>query len=212
MKQLYNYNPLKVIDKSLIESITPIKYEYQKKYKIVTYVPLAYVDKLTFDMGNAGAGIIGNYDLCSFRMKGLGTYRPLKNAKPFKGEEGKISFEEEVRLEMECESSKLDNVIEALLENHPYEEVAYEVYEFMKREKNPKLIKVTLKQPIKLFDLIKGLKKEIREKDLTFNQELKNILLGEIQEIDEDCLKLASKSKCNIIISVLKNKIIFKKV
>ncbi len=212
MKHLKNYKPLKVIEKSLIESIIPLKYEYKKKYKIVTYVPLEFVDKLTFDMGNAGAGIIGNYDLCSFRMKGLGTYRPLKNSKPFKGEEGKISFEEEVRLEMECDFDNLDDVLDALLKNHPYEEVAYEVYEFIKREKNPFLVNVILKQPIKLSNIIERIKKNIEAKDLAFNLVTKNFLLGEIPEITEDIIKLAIKHRCNLIISVLKNKIIFKKI
>lgn len=212
MKHLYNYKPLRVIDKSLIESIIPIKYEYRNKYKIVTYVLLEYVDKLTFEMGNAGAGIIGNYDLCSFRMKGLGTYRPLKNAKPFKGEEGKISFEEEVRLEMECDSTNLNSVIDALLENHPYEEVAYEIYEFIKREKNPILVKVILKKSIKLFEIIKRLKKNIKKQDLVFNQKLRSFLIGELPVIDKEIIKLANESKCNLIISFFKNKIIFKKV
>ncbi len=212
MKQLYNYKPLKVLDKTYIESIIPIKYEYKKRYKIVTYVPLEYVDKLTFEMGNAGAGIIGNYDLCSFRIKGLGTYRPLEFTKPFKGEQGKVSFEEEIRLEMECAPSNLDEVLNALLENHPYEEVAYEVYEFLKRDKIPSLIKVILNKPIKLSHIVKRIKKDVKESDLVFNPETKNLLVCEIQEIDEETIKLAIKHKCNLIISVLKNKIIFKKV
>ncbi len=128
MKKLQGY-----FKKNEISKLTPILSEYITRKKVVTFVPLEYVDKLTFDMASAGAGVIGNYTVCSFRMKGVGTFLPGKTSKPFTGKSGKLSFEEEVRLEMECSADSLEAVIDALLKSHPYEEPAYEIYDFSKR-------------------------------------------------------------------------------
>ncbi|MFA5405720.1 MAG: hypothetical protein WC358_12380, partial [Ignavibacteria bacterium] len=150
---------LSLFKKNEIEKIENINYFYIDRKKIVTYVPLNYVDKLTFEMSFAGAGKIGNYNMCSFRMKGLGTYIPGSKAKPFSGKEGKLSYEEEVRLEVECDRENLDNVIDALLANHPYEEVAYEIYDFEKRSIIPSAGIITFKKSLNFKELISNINK-----------------------------------------------------
>ena len=150
-----------IFKKEEIQSIQSFLYNYINKKKVVVYIPLQYVDKLTFEMGNAGAGIIGNYDLCSFRMKGLGTFRPNQKSNPYSGKKNQLSFEEEVRLEMECNEKELDKVIDAMFESHPYEEVAYEVYDFTKRGKVPSGYIVNLKRRMKINNLFSRIKKNI---------------------------------------------------
>ena len=206
------FKPLKILKNFQIESVTPIKFNYESRLKIVTYVPLDYVDKLTFELGNAGAGRIGKYDLCSFRMKGLGTYRPLSGAKPFKGKTGKISFTEEIRLEMECEVKSADNVINALLENHPYEEVAYEIYKFGKRAKEPIIVKVRFAKLLKLNQLVSKIRKNTDAGDIALDMNIREIMLADCMETDRNLELLAEKENCSLIISVFKNKIIFKKI
>ncbi|MCE1165561.1 MAG: hypothetical protein LWX07_09200 [Bacteroidetes bacterium] len=144
-----------------IDSITPLLHGYEKKNKVVTFVPLNFVDKLTFDMAAAGAGIIGEYTVCSFRMKGVGTFRPGAKSNPFSGSRGKIAFEEEVRLEMECGEDRLESVIDALLESHPYDEPAYEIYEFRKRAKHPAGYKVVTRKKYSIKDILMRLNSKV---------------------------------------------------
>jgi hypothetical protein len=76
----------------------------------------------------SGAGVIGNYDQCGFATSGTGSFRANEMAKPFAGEKGKIHFEKEIRFETILFSHLKDKVIKALLNAHPYEEVAYDLY------------------------------------------------------------------------------------
>ncbi len=94
--------------------------------KLVTYVPESYLELVMQAVFNAGAGAIGNYDECSFQMQGLGTFRPNKVAKPFIGEAGIRQQENETRIEFIAPSWKQASVMNALIQAHPYEEVAYE--------------------------------------------------------------------------------------
>jgi len=100
----------------------------KNKYKLVVYVPQDHLEKVRLAICNAGAGKIGKYDQCAFMSSGIGTYRPLEGAKPFKGEVGKIERAGEARLEVTIEKDKLKAVIEAMKKAHPYEEIAYDVY------------------------------------------------------------------------------------
>jgi hypothetical protein len=99
-----------------------------KKYKLIVFVPQDHVEQLRIAICNAGAGKVGNYEHCTFISSGIGTFKPLKGAKPFKGEIGKIKRLGEARLETIVPASKLKKVISVMKKVHPYEEVAYEVY------------------------------------------------------------------------------------
>ncbi len=77
---------------------------------------------------NAGAGNIGNYDCCSFNLTGRGSFRGNEETIPFVGEKGKLHFEEETRIETIFPKYLQVNIIKALLDTHPYEEVAYDIY------------------------------------------------------------------------------------
>lgn len=164
-------NIYKYFKRNEIKTLTPFSYSYEDRKKIVTYVPLNYVDKLTFELSNAGAGIIGNYDLCSFRMKGVGTFRPKPGSQPFTGQKGKINFVEEIRLEMECEPASLDDVIDALLKHHPYEEVAYEIYSFIKRS-TPDGYSIIFNKRANLSDLLKRFNPKLKIDEI---QTVKNV-------------------------------------
>ena len=101
---------------------------YQIQKKIVTFVPATHVKQVVDAMATAGAGIIGNYDLCSFRVEGTGTFRGNADARPVIGSRGREETVREVRVEMIVPSWNTANVIRALIEAHPYEEVAYDLY------------------------------------------------------------------------------------
>lgn len=96
--------------------------------KVVVFVPEAAAQDVARAMGEAGAGHIGDYADCSFMTAGTGTFRPLEGAEPFIGTIGQLERVAEVRLETVVEGPRLAKVLAAMIEAHPYEEVAYDVY------------------------------------------------------------------------------------
>lgn len=126
----------KLFGKANIKNVSPAAPLYIKKHKIAVFVPLKNADELTFAMASAGAGIIGNYTVCSFRISGIGTFLGGEGSKPKAGKKGKFEMTEELRLEMICDTHVLDNVIDEIYRVHPYEEPAYEVYDVKVRSKN----------------------------------------------------------------------------
>lgn len=93
--------------------------------KITTYVPKDAVENVAKALHNAGAGNIGKYKDCSFRVEGTGTFTPTAGSRPFLGQIDHKSMENEVRIEMIFPKHLQLNILKALREAHPYEEVAY---------------------------------------------------------------------------------------
>ena len=58
--------------------------------KITVGVPETHAEIIRGALGKAGAGKVGNYDFCSFSVKGVGRFRPLKGADPAIGQIGKL--------------------------------------------------------------------------------------------------------------------------
>lgn len=96
--------------------------------KLVTFVPVDHADSVREAVFSAGAGNIGNYDSCSFNMHGQGTFRGNDSTKPFVGEKGKLHYENEIRFETIFPSYLQETILNTLLQTHPYEEVAYDIY------------------------------------------------------------------------------------
>lgn len=92
---------------------------------ISVYVPLKDADRVKQAMFDAGAGRIGNYDCCSFDIKGVGQFRPLAGSSPHIGEVGAIEKVEELKIEMVMEESVVQDVVRALKAAHPYETPAF---------------------------------------------------------------------------------------
>lgn len=96
--------------------------------KLVTYVPETHHQRVLEALFAAGCGHIGNYENCSFNIKGTGTFKGNGESDPFLGSAGKLSVEQEVRIETIFESHKERAVLLALREQHPYEEIAFDLY------------------------------------------------------------------------------------
>jgi len=96
--------------------------------KLVTFCPTAHAGKVREAIFSAGAGVIGNYDCCSYNIEGKGSFRANDQAKPFVGEAHKVHFEEELRIETILPAYLATAVTRAMIEAHPYEEVAYDLY------------------------------------------------------------------------------------
>ncbi len=100
----------------------------EKLRKIVTFVPSEKAQKVRQAMFDAGAGQIGNYSSCSYNTEGTGTFKAGKNTNAYVGEKGKIHYEKESRIETVYPQALENKVVNALLKSHPYEEVAYDIY------------------------------------------------------------------------------------
>ncbi len=96
--------------------------------KLVSFSPVDHAEKVRKALFEAGAGHIGNYDCCSFSTAGTGSFRGNEQARPFAGKPGKLHFEDEIRIETIFPVYRQQAVISALLQAHPYEEVAYDIY------------------------------------------------------------------------------------
>jgi len=87
-------------------------------------------------MHNAGAGIIGEYSNCSFRTLGTGTFKGSEKSNPKVGSKGKIERVEEVKIEVLVNSFDVPKVVAGMKQAHPYEEVAYDVYQLANENVN----------------------------------------------------------------------------
>ncbi len=118
-----------LVEKLKLKDTGILDYTHSEKlFKIVVFVPEGYEDKIRDAMAQGGAGCIGNYSHCTFQVKGAGTFKPMEGTDPFSGQIGELNKEEEYRLETIVKESVLQNVLNKMIEAHPYEEVAYDVY------------------------------------------------------------------------------------
>ncbi len=120
-----NYRIAELIGLHNIRILSPQK---NTLLKLVTFVPEAYAETVRNVLFNAGAGHIGNYDSCSFNLKGEGTFRANEKSKPFVGEIGHLHTENEERIETIIPAYRKSTVTRALLSVHPYEEPVLDFY------------------------------------------------------------------------------------
>ncbi|MEQ6119275.1 Nif3-like dinuclear metal center hexameric protein [Reichenbachiella sp. MALMAid0571] len=93
--------------------------------KLVTFVPSENTDSVLNKLHEAGAGMIGNYDHCSFTTEGIGTFKPNDIATPYIGESNKKEKLKENRIEVIFPTHLERGILNTLRKIHPYEEVAY---------------------------------------------------------------------------------------
>jgi len=95
--------------------------------KLYTFVPIENADQVRAAIFSAGAGKIGNYYDCSFNVEGMGTFTAGRGTDPHIGEIGKPASAREIKVEVIFPSPLRQKIVNALIDAHPYEEVAYDV-------------------------------------------------------------------------------------
>jgi dinuclear metal center YbgI/SA1388 family protein len=102
--------------------------------RLITYVPHRPEDQQADVAGRvlaalyqAGAGRVGDYSECSFRLPGTGTFTPGAGTRPAIGQPNQPEQVAELRLEVLLPLHRQAAVLQALRAAHPYEEVAYEL-------------------------------------------------------------------------------------
>ena len=96
-------------------------------HKLGFYVPESHLETVKAALFAAGAGRIGDYDSCCWQVLGRGQFRPLEGSAPYLGRQGEVEEVPEYRVEMVLEDARVRQVVEALLEAHPYEEPAWDL-------------------------------------------------------------------------------------
>ncbi len=96
--------------------------------KLAVFVPVNDKEKVLNALFAAGAGNIGNYSECSFGNEGTGTYKAGSDSKPYLGKIGERHTENEIKVEVIFPGWLRQQVLKALIAAHPYEEVAYDLY------------------------------------------------------------------------------------
>ncbi|MBN2027365.1 MAG: Nif3-like dinuclear metal center hexameric protein [Actinobacteria bacterium] len=117
---------------SLQEHVPLVHSAAGEAYKLVTFLPAEHVAALSAALFEAGAGVIGDYAGCSFRVQGKGTFTPGPGSHPAYGSEAGPNELSEARLEMVMGADRMGDVVKALLASHPYEEPAYDIYRLYK--------------------------------------------------------------------------------
>ena len=100
----------------------------RKQMKIVVFVPESDLNRVAEAMFAAGAGNIGEYRECSFRLAGVGSFHGSEAANPTVGRKGRREEANEWRLEAICPANRVEEVVAAIRRTHSYEEPAFDVY------------------------------------------------------------------------------------
>lgn len=96
--------------------------------RLITFAPVDKAEQVRNAVFAAGAGHIGSYSECSFNSEGTGTFKAEEGAEPYVGKVGSRHHEKETKIEIVYPFYLENQVVRSLIENHPYEEVAYDIF------------------------------------------------------------------------------------
>jgi dinuclear metal center YbgI/SA1388 family protein len=96
--------------------------------RLITFAPVDKAEQVRNAVFAVGAGQIGKYSECSFNSDGTGTFKAEEGADPYVGEIGERHHEKETKIEIVYPFYLENQVVKALIDNHPYEEVAYDIF------------------------------------------------------------------------------------
>jgi dinuclear metal center YbgI/SA1388 family protein len=102
--------------------------EGTRQIKLVVFVPDSDLARVSDALFAAGAGRIGEYSECSFRLAGTGTFHGSAASNPTIGQKGRREEASEWRLEVVCPERRLGEVVAAMRKAHSYEEPAFDLY------------------------------------------------------------------------------------
>ena len=112
-----------------LTDVVPLKRaDAPRQCKLVVFVPDKDLQRVSDALFKAGAGHIGQYSECSFRLEGTGTFFGSDATNPTVGQKGRREDVSEWRLEVVCPEHRVEDVIAAMRRSHSYEEPAFDVY------------------------------------------------------------------------------------
>jgi dinuclear metal center YbgI/SA1388 family protein len=159
-----------------LKNLRTLRGKSEGLFKLATFCPHDHTTAVLDALFEAGAGHIGDYDECSFKVTGQGSYRPLEGSDPFVGEQGKRHHEKEDKIEVIVEQHRRSRVLQALFLAHPYEEVAYDLVALENRnEKRGSGVIGEFDEAMDSDDFLKLISEVLDQKHLQFNRKAKSI-------------------------------------
>ncbi len=147
----------------------------ENQLKLVVFVPVKSVDKVSEAIFEAGGGIIGEYANCSYRLDGTGTFEGSEKTNPAVGTKNNFETVVETRLEVLVDEWKLNSVLNSMIKAHPYEEVAYDVYPLKNSNVNYGMGAVgELKTAMNQNDFLDHVCTKLKAKNLRYTKGRKN--------------------------------------
>lgn len=141
--------------------------KYDTLKKLTTYVPVASASQLLEKLHGSGAGAIGKYDACSFSLSGEGRFRGNETSNPKIGKIGEITSVKEKQLHLLFPKHLEAKILKTLFEEHPYEEVAYEITSLNNKNQNIGMGLVgILPEPMEPIKFLEYLKKRMQVTDI----------------------------------------------
>ena len=95
--------------------------------KLIVNVPESNENDLLKALHDAGAGILGNYENCSFSIEGKGTFKGNELSNPNIGNPQKKTSIVEKQIQLVFQKHLESRILKSLFKNHPYESVAYDI-------------------------------------------------------------------------------------
>jgi dinuclear metal center YbgI/SA1388 family protein len=135
--------------------------------KLTTYVPKANAEKVRNALFEAGGGSIGNYDMCSFNINGIGTFNGNEKSNPAIGTPGITQFEKEIQIHLTYSAHLESKLLRALFQSHPYEEVAYEIQTLENVDQNRGIgMQGELPKPMEAEQILKHIQSVFKTKNI----------------------------------------------
>ena len=131
--------------------------------KLIVNVPESNEDDLLKALHDAGAGILGNYENCSFSIEGKGTFKGNELSNPNIGDPEKKTSIVEKQIQLVFQKHHESRILKTLFKNHPYESVAYDILNL--NNLNPDIgmgVFGSLKKSLSENDFIELLKKTFK--------------------------------------------------
>lgn len=118
----------KIAEKLGLQNVRILAPKTQLLTKLAVFTPDNEVQTVLNALYEAGAGQIGAYEHCSFRVGGIGTFTPLTGANPTIGQVGQDEEVQEQRIEVVFPAYLEKPMVAALKKAHSYEVPAYDLY------------------------------------------------------------------------------------
>lgn len=97
-------------------------------YKISFFIPPEHAEIVKNALFKIGAGRFNGYECCAWETLGTGQFKAMDGSKPFIGSIRELEKVQELKVEMICSDTLINQAIDTLKQAHPYEVPAYEVF------------------------------------------------------------------------------------
>ena len=110
-----------------LEAVVPLAPAAADVMKLVGFVPVDDADLVRKALFAAGAGVIGEYEHCSWSVGGQGTFFGRETTQPAAGVSGRDETVDELRIEVVFPRRLRRRVTGTYIAAHPYEEPAFDL-------------------------------------------------------------------------------------